>query len=137
MIFCETNFRNEIVWHYTKPNAIKTNWPKDYDQILFYTKSNTYTFNHDATLFEYDKKGLKRFNKIDQYGNRFKIYNERNGKVRKAYMKKGRPNNVLKIPFVKGTAKERTGYPTQKPIALIERLIKASSNGHELHLPTL
>ena len=126
-VFSPNNFRNEIVWHYFKPHAGKKTWPRNYDKILFYTKGKSWFFDPDATLFEYDDKAVKRYDKIDDDGRRYKIYNERGGKVRRAYMKKGRADGVLRIPFVQGTSKERLGYPTQKPLALLERIIKASS----------
>ena len=47
-------------------------------------------------------------------------------------MKTGRADNVLKIPFVQGTSKERVGYPTQKPLALLDRIIEASSNKEDV-----
>ena len=132
VIFGEGNFRNELVWHYFKPHAGKHTWPRNYDQILYYSISDDWFFDADATLFEYDEKAKRRYDKVDENGNRFKLYYEKSGKVRKAYMKKGRADNVLKIPFVQGTAKERLGYPTQKPLALLERIIRASSNEDDL-----
>ena len=109
-------------------------WPRNYDKILFYTKGKSWFFDPDATLFEYDDKAVKRYDKIDDDGRRYKIYNERGGKVRRAYMKKGRADGVLRIPFVQGTSKERLGYPTQKPLALLERIIKASSKSGDVVL---
>ena len=133
-VFGPDNFRNEIVWHYFKPHAGKKTWPRNHDKILFYTEGRSWFFNPDATLFEYDDKAVKRYDKIDDDGRRYKIYKERNGKIRRAYMKKGRADGVLRIPFVQGTSKERLGYPTQKPLALMERIIKASSNPGDMVL---
>ena len=127
-VFSPNNFRNEIVWYYFKPHAGKKTWPRNHDKILFYTKGKSWFFDPDATLFEYDDKAVRRYDKIDDDGRRYKIYKERSGKIRRAYMKKGRADGVLRIPFVQGTSKERLGYPTQKPLALLERIIKASSN---------
>ena len=127
-VFSPNNFRNEIVWYYFKPHAGKKTWPRNHDKILFYTKGKSWFFDPDATLFEYDDKAVRRYDKIDDDGRRYKIYKEHSGKVRRAYMKKGRADGVLRIPFVQGTSKERLGYPTQKPLALLERIIKASSN---------
>ncbi len=135
-IFDEKNFRNEIIWHYFKPHSSKRAYPKNYDSLLYYVKDSRaeYTFNFDAILVEYDEKAIKRYDKIDKQGRRYKIYNNRDGTVRKSYMKTGKPDNVFDIPFVQGTSKERTGYRTQKPLKLYELIIKASSNEGDLVL---
>ena len=133
-VFGAKNFRNEIVWYYFKPHGSKVNYPKNYDSIFFYTKSNEYSFNHEAALFEYDAKSVKRYNKTDKHGRKYKKYFGRDGVERIAYLKSGRSDNVFKIPFVQGTSKERLGYPTQKPLALLERIIKASSNEGDIVL---
>ena len=127
-IFRKKNFKNEIVWHYFKPHGSKTNYPKNYDSIFFYTKSKSYIFNPEACLFEYDEKAVKRYDKIDEEGKRYKIYFGKDGKERIAYLKAGKPENVFKIPFIQGTSKERLGYPTQKPLKLLQRIVQASSN---------
>jgi len=127
-IFGYENFRNEIVWHYFKPSSTRSNWPRNYDVLLYYGRS-TPTFNYSAALVEYDDKAIKRYNRIDNDGRRYKDYHGQDGKIRRSYMKSGgKPENVLKIPFVQGTAKERVGYPTQKPEALVQRIVEASSN---------
>ena len=127
-VFGGKNFRNEIIWYYFKPHSGKTNYPKNYDTILFYTKSDKYSFNHEATLFEYDEKSVRRYDKTDEHGKKYKKYFGKDGVERTAYIKSGRSDNVFKIPFIQGTSKERLGYPTQKPLALLDRIIKASSN---------
>ena len=133
-IFGKRNFCNEIVWHYFKPHSSKRSYPKNYDSILYYVKNINaiYTFNFNETLVEYDEKAKKRYDRIDEDGRRYKIYNNRDGTVRKAYMKNGKPENVYKIPFVQGTSHENTGYPTQKPLVLLERIIKVSSNPEDM-----
>ena len=135
-VFGEKNFRNEIVWHYFKPHSSKRTYPKNYDSILYYVKNKDaeYAFNFDAILVEYDTKAVKRYDRIDEDGRRYKIYNNKDGTIRRSYMKTGKPDNVFDIPFVQGTAKEKLGYPTQKPLSLYERIIKASSNEGDLVL---
>ena len=131
-VFGYNNFRNEIIWHYFKPHSGKRNYPKNYDCIFFYTKSDRYFFNKEASFFEYDKKAIQRYNKVDDKGKRYKIYYNEDGTERWSYMKEGKPDNVFKIPSVQGISKERIGYPTQKPEKLIERIIKASSNENDI-----
>lgn len=128
------NFRNEVIWHYFKPHSSKRTYPRNYDTLLYYVKNSNaeYVFNFDAILVEYDQKAIDRYDKEDADGRRYKIYNNKDGTIRKSYMKTGKPDNVFNIPFVQGTSKERLGYPTQKPIALYERLIQTSSNENQL-----
>lgn len=135
-IFGEKNFKNELIWHYFKPHSSKRSYPKNYDSLLYYVKQEIadYTFNFDEILVEYDEKAIKRYDKIAEDGRRYKIYNNRDGTTRKSYMKTGKPDNVFDIPFVQGTAKERMGYRTQKPLKLYELMIKASSNEGDLVL---
>lgn len=127
-IFGVDNFRNEIIWKYFGPTSTKNNFPRKHDNILFYTKTDNYYFDDKATLIEYDEKAIRRYDKRDEQGKAFKFYHEKDGTIRKAYIKEGKPTEVFEIPFVQGTANERIGYPTQKPEALIERIITASSD---------
>ena len=144
-IFGQKCFRNELIWHYFKPHSSKSRWPRNFDVLLHYGKSRQISavqkskhyktkFNHEATLFEYDEKSVNRYDKVDEEGKRYKIYTDKKGVVRKAYMKEGVSEGVLRIPFVQGTSKEYLGYPTQKPLALLERIIKASSDKGDIVL---
>jgi len=133
-IFGETKFRNEIIWKYFGPTSTEKNFPRKHDNILFYTKTDDYFFNGKATLIQYDSKAIRRYDKIDDNGQRYKLYYDDNGVVRKAYLKEGKPTEIFEIPFVQGTAEERIGYPTQKPEALLNRIIRASSNPGDLVL---
>ncbi|MBI3600571.1 MAG: site-specific DNA-methyltransferase, partial [Nitrospinae bacterium] len=127
-VFGETKFRNDLIWKYFGPTSTEKNFPRKHDILLFYTKSDNYNFNEEATLIEYDDKAVRRYDKMDKEGKRYKFYYDNDGTVRKAYMKEGKPTEIFEIPFVQGTAEERIGYPTQKPEALLDRIIKASSN---------
>ncbi|MBI3814512.1 MAG: site-specific DNA-methyltransferase, partial [Nitrospinae bacterium] len=131
-VFGETKFRNDLIWKYFGPTSTEKNFPRKHDILLFYTKSDNYNFNEEATLIEYDDKAVRRYDKMDKEGKRYKFYYDNDGTVRKAYMKEGKPTEIFEIPFVQGTAEERIGYPTQKPEALLDRIIKASSNPGDL-----
>lgn len=131
-IFGENHFKNEIIWKYFGPTSTKKNYPRKHDVILFYSKSNDYYFDSNATLIEYDEKAIKRYDKVDENGDAYKIYYDDEGNERRAYLKDGKPTEVFNIPFVQGTSKERIGYPTQKPEALISRLIRASTKPGDL-----
>jgi len=133
-VFGYNNFRAEIIWKYFGPTSTHNNYPRKHDTILFYSKGNKWTFHQNAILIGYDEKAIRRYDKIDEQGRRYKLYHTKDGKTRKAYMREGRPTEVFEIPFVQGTAKERMGYPTQKPEALLEIFIKASSNEGDIVL---
>lgn len=131
-IFGKNNFRNEIIWKYFGPTSTEKNFPRKHDIILFYSKSSDYYFDSNATLINYDEKAIKRYDKVDENGKRYKIYKSKDGSERIAYMKQGKPTEVFEIPFVQGTSNERIGYPTQKPEKLLEILIKAVTKHGDL-----
>jgi len=125
-LFGKNNFRNEIIWCYNGPSNVKKNFPQKHDTIYRYSKSNDYTFNKNAILRPYDLATLKRrqYAETKQKGIKFK------GKEQSEYAKGSVPFDWWNDIFSGGqmSAKERIGYPTQKPEALLERIIKASSN---------
>jgi len=123
-VFGEENFRNELIWKYFGPTSTKVNYPRKHDNIYYYCKSENKIFNYEACLVEYDEKAIKRYDKIDENdGRRYKIYNEKDGTQRRAYMNGGTPTEIFDIP-----AEQNPYYGTQKPEALLEKIIKASSN---------
>ena len=125
-IFGVQNFQNEIVWSYRRWPAKQKNFQKMHDIILFYSKEKQKnTFN---VIYETLSAGtLKRWK-----GKKSKVSFE--GEIRLVTQmtnaeSQGRPaDDVWSIPVINSQAKERLGYPTQKPEALLERIIKASSN---------
>lgn len=84
-IFGKNNFRNEIIWKYFGPTSSEQNFPRKHDVILFYSKSNSYYFDNSATFIDYDKKAIKRYDKVDEEGRRYKIYYNDDGSERIAY----------------------------------------------------
>lgn len=130
-IFGEDNFRNEIVWKYTGSRAPVNDFPKKHDTIFRYTLIDDCVFN---VLYEnYEQGTIERFNCIEEEtGNRYKI-TYRDGKEYKTYMGEGKPmEDVWDIPIVMKNAVQNVDYATQKPEALLERIIKASSNENML-----
>jgi adenine-specific DNA-methyltransferase len=124
-VFGEDNFRNEIIWKYFGPTSTKENYPRKHDNIYYYTKTEIKIFNHEACLVDYDEKAIKRYDKFDEDGERYKLYNEKDGTQRRAYMNDGTPTEIFEIP-----AEQNPFYGTQKPEALLQRIIKASSNAN-------
>jgi len=124
-VFGPDNFRNEVVWHYRRWTAAARKFQRLHDTILFYTQTNEYVFNQ--LLTPYTDGSVKR--KKQGVLHRFKRGEEPVLVSNRELQAEGVPeNDVWQIPFVAPSAKERLGYPTQKPEALLERLIHASSN---------
>ena len=131
-VFGKNKYKSEVIWKYFGPNSGNKNYPKKHDTIYFYTKSDAYYFDIDAIYVDYDEKAIRRYDKIDDDGRRYKIYNNSDGTIKKAYMNEGKPTEVFEIPFVQGTSSERINYPTQKPEELLARIIKASTKEGDL-----
>lgn len=124
-IFGYENFRNKIIWKYGLGNASKnTNFLDKYDEILYYSKTNEFVWNMQRG--EITKQMKAKYCNYDTDTNQH--YMTSNGK--RYYLKGGKKlENVWDdIPNMSPTSKERVGYSTQKPKALIERIIKCSSN---------
>jgi DNA modification methylase len=117
-IFGPNRLINEIVWIYHGPSPIRRAFKRKHDTILVYTKSKDYTFNADAVRVAYDPSTVKTFSSSPKAGFG-KVPDLERGKV---------PEDWWYFPVVARLHKERTGYPTQKPEALMERIILASSN---------
>ena len=113
---------NEIIWTYHGPSPIRHAFNRKHDTILVYTKSDKYTFNADDVREPYNQNTLKTFESSPKAGFG-KIPNLERGKV---------PEDWWYFPVVARLHNERTGYPTQKPEAFIQRIVLASSNPGEL-----
>ena len=126
-IFGEDNFKNEIIWCYTGGTDNKNNFGRKHDTILFYSKSEISIFN--GVYENFAKNTLKRFNKEDENG-KYKENKLADGRITKTYMKKeGKmAPDYWNFPIVNRTYDEAVGYSTQKPEALLKRIINASSN---------
>ena len=121
-IFGQDRLLNEIIWTYHGPSPIKSAFNRKHDTILAYTKSKNYTFNVDDIRVPYNENTIKTFKSSKKAGFG-KTPNLKRGKV---------PEDWWYFPVVARLHNERTGYPTQKPEALLERIIKASSNKGDL-----
>ncbi len=127
-IFGAKNFRNEIVWSYRTGGVSKKYFARKHDTLLFYTKGNEYTFNplkeKAYTKSSTRKPGIVNYGKGSKefFEDSFGIYNL-------VYMR-----DVWEISYIGSTDPERYGYPTQKPLELYKRIIKASSNENDIVL---
>ena len=127
-IFGKNNFRNEIVWSYHRWTSVSTAFQGTHDTILFYAKNKKkIEFNVQTEPYSTQSKHkAKRFTKITD-GKLIQNYTEDN--VREKSMR-----DVWDISFLNSMSKERTGYPTQKPLVLLHRIIKASSKEGDIVL---
>ena len=133
-IFGSDQFRSEIIWTYKRWSNSARNLLPAHQTIFFYSKSNAYKFNvlfgSYSETTNVDQILQKR--KRDPDGVSTYAKDER-GNVVYGNEKKGVPlSDVWAIPFLNPKAKERTGYPTQKPILLLERIIQISTEPGDL-----
>lgn len=122
-VFGVDNFVNEVIWHYSGAGTPKGCWAKRHDNIFVYAKTSNFTFNADSVRTEYAATTVERFSHT--------INNVRNGVNfgGQSLNPLGKyPEDVLDVSIEAPSASIRTGYPTQKPEALLEKIIKASSN---------
>ncbi len=127
IIFGKKNFRNEIIWSYQGTANPKTHFKRKHDIILFYAKNaKAVFFDNLGSSEEISEFSKSKFTKADDNG-KYKEIRHKDGSVHKQYMRNiQRCRDVWEMPIINAMAKERTGYPTQKPLALLERIIKAS-----------
>jgi len=107
-IFGPERFLNEVIWAYDYGGRARDKWPRKHDNILWYRRGETWTFNRDEIdRVPYMAPGLVGADKAAR------------GKL---------PTDVWWMTIVPTSGRERTGYPTQKPLKLLERIVRASSN---------
>ncbi|MDP3149266.1 MAG: DNA methyltransferase [Ignavibacteria bacterium] len=135
IIFGEKKFRNEIIWSNESSSGFKTQVKKKFvrghDKILFYSNAEaTFQIEHQPLAASI----IKRYDKITEDGRRYKIYVESDGTERKQFLEQSKGRKLsdtwTDLPSFQtvNASREWMGYPTQKPKALLERIIKASSN---------
>ncbi len=117
-LFGRENLINEIIWTYHGPSPIRRAFNRKHDTILAYAKSGDHIFNADAVRAPYDPSTVKTFAASNRAGFG-KTPDLARGKV---------PEDWWYFPVIARMHKERNGYPTQKPEALLKRILLASSN---------
>ena len=137
-IFGPDNFRSEVIWHRSQGFKRKTarKFPQKHDTLLVYSGSSSVAFN--TQYRPHKPEYVKRFKK-DADGRLYRDdVNPTRGGRRRIYLDETRGDIIdsvwMDINPVNPMAKERLGYPTQKPRALLERIIEASSNPGDLVL---
>ncbi|CAJ2377152.1 MAG: HNH endonuclease [Gammaproteobacteria bacterium] len=127
-IFGTAQFRNEIVWCYKGAETATRRFSSKHDLLLLYTKTKNYTYN--MQYHEHSKAQLARYNVVKADGSRWA---NMKGKLRKLGPGK-RISDWWLINVLTNNDKEREGYPTQKPLQLLRRVVLASSNPGDLVL---
>ena len=108
------NLVNLIIWNYPNGMSAHRFFANRHEEMVWLTKSRKYYFDLDAVREPYDEETKKVYLK--------------DKRLRADSVEKGRnPTNVWRIPRLNGNSKQRVGHPTQKPIAIIERLVKSLS----------
>ncbi len=143
-IFCPENFRNEIIWHYSGWNArLKNALNSRHDVILFYAMETAQlNFNGFALPWDSESDYVRiRKQKIHQDAaqRKYVLSDGGNGKRVRRFLDEamayGKPvDDVWDLPKINNSAREALGYPTQKPLELLSRIIQASSNAGDVVL---
>ena len=124
-VFGEDNFRSDIVWTYKRWSNAKDGLLNSHQNIFFYSKSNKFKFNKTFTDYSPTTNIDQILQARERDINNKSIYKRTaDGQVVLGKEKKGVPlSDVWDIPFLNPKAEERVGYPTQKPIILLERIV--------------
>lgn len=129
-VFGMNNFQSEIIWRYKRWSNAKKGLLNNHQNIYFYTKSGNFKFNK---LYE-NYSETTNIDQIlqdrvkDKYG-KSQYKKDENGEIVLGKAKKGVPlSDVWEIPYLNPKAAERVGYPTQKPILLLEKIIEVATD---------
>ena len=125
-IFGMKNFQSEIIWTYKRWSNSKKGLLNNHQVILFYSKTDRFKFNRIYTEYsETTKIDQILQERVRDKEGKAKYKTDENGNVVIGKSKKGVPlSDVWEIPYLNPKAKERVGYPTQKPVILLEQIIK-------------
>lgn len=126
-VFGPDKFVNEVIWHYSGAGTPKGCWAKRHDNLFVYSRTNEFVFNADEVRTEYAAATVERFSHaINNVRNGINFGSQTLNPLGKY------PEDVLDVSIEAPSASVRTGYPTQKPEALLEKILKASSNPGDL-----
>jgi len=152
-IFGYDNCQNEIIWCYREAINSKKRWNRKHDVILFYTKTNDFVFNYKEVLEPHSEQTVKKYKHIDENGRKYRlmgrglknspITSQRDVPIEweinhpelvyRHYLPEGKlPVDYWLIDIINQASLERLAFSTQKPEALLKRIILASSNPGDL-----
>lgn len=129
-VFGEDNFRNEIIWAYKFGGRSSSTFPRKHDTIFWYSKSDDYLFSKENCRMPIDDESVgHNYRYTDESGRKYREDIRKSGKVYRYYLDEGKiPEDVwTDIDSLHFELEERIEYATQKPEALVDRIIKAAS----------
>ena len=135
-VFGEGNFQSEIVWSYKRWSNSKKGLLNNHQIIFFYSNTADFKFNTMYTDYS-ETTNVDQIlqDQVRDENGKSKYKTDSNGDVVMGQAKKGVPlSDVWEIPYLNPKAKERVGYPTQKPIILLEQIIKLVTDEGDLVL---
>ena len=150
-VFDAGNFRNQIIWTYRKWTNTANHFQRNHDVLLFYAGGKNFVFNKPHGQMTSRMKEIREqgYNDGSAHGKKIlRVYDRENPKARKKIQRGGydeiyyldAPADGAPVPdywdisILNPRSKERLGYPTQKPVALLERIVEASSNPGDIVL---
>jgi site-specific DNA-methyltransferase (adenine-specific) len=137
-VFGPSNFRNEIVWNYEASGlgtVRRTSFPMKHDIIFWYSAGADYVYQPQLRDYKPEYKALYKKDAKGWYRPKWRVLPDGTKYKVKQRMKEGVPiSDVWSMPSLTGPHKERLGFPTQKPLALVERIVQASSREGDLVL---
>lgn len=133
-IFGESNFLNEIIWSYQTGGRAKTYFPRKHDVILFYAKSKNYYFNlKGAPIARNEARSNHMRRSVDEAGRSYRSIMSGGKEYRYYDDEPAYPGDVWEdISHLQQKDPQRTGYETQKPLKLLERLIRCTTREGDL-----
>ena len=132
-VFGRKNFRNEIIWCYKGGGKSKKAFGNKHDVIFRYTLSSKFLFNGDSVRVPYEGEGRGRTD-ISRWGSRRKKSEEGTEAGYKPSLLGKIPEDWWPFPQLNSNSPERIGYPTQKPLVILNRIVEASSNKNDIVL---
>ncbi len=135
-IFGEDNFQSEIIWSYKRWSNAKKGLLHQHQNILFYSKSNDFKWNPQFVEYSATTNLDQILQKREKNNVGQSVYaTDHHGEIIYGGAKKGVPlGDVWEIPYLNPKAKERTGYPTQKPLILLEKIIELTTDKNDVVL---
>jgi len=154
-IFGRDNLQNEIIWCYRGMAVSKTHFVRRHDTILFASKTQEYPFNWERIAEPLEESTIKKYKNISPDGRRFRLHGrniagspiQNNTDIDISWLEKSpdlcridyldekvgaKPRDWFVMDYINVMSDERENYPTQKPEALLEKLILASTNPGDL-----
>lgn len=135
-IFGSNNFQSEIIWSYKRWSNSKKGLMPSHQNIYFYSRTKNFKFNTFYTSYS-ETTNIDQIlqNRTRDENNKSVYKTDDKGQFVHGKEKKGVPlNDVWEIPYLNPKAKERVGYPTQKPLLLLERIIELVSDAGDIVL---